>query len=101
MSRTKVAPHSRSLILRDSTQPRSRNGREGVTNNQLNVKEGGKMNLKEYAAGYAGLAGYTGLTQMLGINFFQLSGDHRAMWLAGAVCVLGAVTSRGWHSEGG
>lgn len=51
------------------------------------------MSLKEHAAGYSALAGYTGLTQIFGVNFFQLAPDYRAWWLVGAVCVLGILTS--------
>lgn len=57
-----------------------------------------EMGWKEYVAGYGGLFGYLGLTQVLGLNFFQLEPENRAYWLLGAVVVLGLVTLRGRHS---
>ena len=60
----------------------------------------GVTGLKTIAAGYAFLLGYTGITQWLGINFFQLQTDSRAMWLAGAVLVLGFIAAWGCRSAG-
>lgn len=47
--------------------------------------------MKEIFVSYAALAGYTGLTHLGGVNFFQLAPDHRALWLIGAVVVLGII----------
>lgn len=66
---------------------------------QLNVM-GGKMGIKEFASGYAGLGLYTGLTHALGVDFWQLHPDHRALWMVGAVCVLGVVASMGSREAG-
>jgi len=47
--------------------------------------------MKEIFVSYAALGGYSGLTQLCGLNFFQLAPDHRALWLIGAVVVLGVI----------
>jgi hypothetical protein len=57
------------------------------------------MGMREQVAGYIGLAGFSGVTQIAGVNFFDLAPDHRAWWIAGAVLVLWLVTCRGWHSR--
>lgn len=91
----------RSFIRREDRCLRSRNSAGGTGFDQLRMIEDVRMSLKEHAAGYSALAGYTGLTQIFGVNFFQLAPDYRAWWLVGAVCVLGIITNRGRHSPQG
>src|SRR5690554_40877 len=88
MSRPYVYPWWRSRHQRENRGPRSRNCAGGLRF-KAESREGQVM--KEIFVSYAALGGYSGLTQLCGLNFFQLAPDHRALWLIGAVVVLGVI----------
>ena len=74
--------------------------RKDAESTQLVRTEVEKMCWREYAVGYGSLVGYLCGTEAAGMSFFSLQPDHRALWLAGAVMVLGIIGLRGWHSAG-
>lgn len=41
-----------------------------------------------YVKGYGLLAGYWLLTQVAGLNYWQIDGASRPVWIAGALAVL-------------
>lgn len=42
----------------------------------------------DYAKGYGVLAGYVVLTQVAGVNFWQVEPASRPVWIVGALAVL-------------
>lgn len=95
MSSTTHRPKQFSSLQRQATasRSRSRSGSEAV-----DVFKGENMGFREQVVGYIGLAGFSGATHVAGVDFFSLTEEGRALWLAGAALVLCAVTCRGWHS---
>jgi len=91
--------HKPRRILSHHGAPAALRSRSRIASEATGVGKGKDMGMREQVAGYIGLAGFSGVTQIAGVNFFDLAPDHRAWWIAGAVLVLWLVTCRGWHSR--
>lgn len=48
----------------------------------------------KYVKGYGVLAGYVALTQVAGLNYWQVEPASRALWMLGALAVLGVAFRR-------
>lgn len=90
-TRTDMAPNPRSSHQRKARAVRS--GFSMHDSGRHSTIKGIAMGLKQIALGYAALGAYAGSTHAMGVDFFQLQQpDYRALWLLGAVLVLGIVT---------
>lgn len=83
-------------LYRDTKNQRSKPGRaaEGLRGGKL--AQGWQWsNVLELLRGYVLLALYIGITQLLGVGFFQVAAGSRALWIIGALLLLVVVTMTG------
>lgn len=52
-----------------------------------------------YVKGYGVLAGYLLLTQLVGLNYWEIDPNSRPIWIVGALSLLGVLILAPWRRQ--